>query len=868
MRARALGAAVAAAALVAGLLAVGPAVDARANTTGPAIEPLPAAATPVPGSFRTVSPARLLDTRKSATRPRPGTVLRLQVAGTAGVPKAGVGAVLLHLTVTAVRMQGYVSAYAAGAAAPSTSSLNFAVGRTVSNNALVTVGSGGAVSLLLAGAADLLVDVLGWVVADASNPPAGVVSVPQRRLLDTRAKGGTKLYRAIRTLTVAGVDGVPSDAAAVVLNLTSVNATRSAPVTVWPAGGPLPAASNMNTAPGRAVAAQVVVGLGTGGEVAVTLAGAGSTDLVVDLLGYVATDATSTSTPATGLQSTTPVRVLDTRASGGMPAGSTRVVSVADRVPDDATAAVLTLTSVPGRTAGGYLVAYANGSSPPAISDLNPQADVAVATQVVVPLGPDRAVAVTYRSASGDVAVDLDGYVRGPALPDVVPDVLEQLDPALVDGTPAAMARSVLLTANRYAMQTWWPTIAPDLLQRPFGTAVQSDHEDPIRRLSMEAFSLSASISTGAYDPDVVGATQDAAVNVVATILAAVACSHRANAVGGWGGTWQSMMWTAYAGRAAWQLWADLPASTQRCVQAMVVSEADFVSTIAPRYMVAPSGAVLSAGNTGAEEDSWYALAPALAVAMMPTAEQRDVWRLQEERLLIAAWARPSDVSSNQLVDGVALSSWLGGSNVAANGVVVNHSRVAPDYSTNAYQSVDAMIMATLAGRAAPEATTFGLTPVYDAFSQVNYSTPAYELPGGTVYPVGSATVYYPQGCDWGTGQQLPYALIDTEADAFGFAGADLPTSASTAAAEHLSAAADMQARSPSGAMYVSSTEYTYVGREEHTAQLAGQLYLADVVAARLQRQVSSQRVVPASDVAVVTGTTRPAPIDERAFQH
>ena len=68
--------------------------------------------------------------------------------------------------------------------------------------------------------------------------------------------------------------------------------------------------------------------------------------------------------------------------------------------------------------------------------------------------------------------------------------------------------------------------------------------------------------------------------------------------------------------------------------------------------------------------------------------------------------------------------------------------------------------------------------------------------------------------------------------------------------------------------MYMSSTEYTYVGREEHTAQLAGQLYLADVVAARLQRQVSSQRVVPASDVAVVTGTTRPAPIDERAFQH
>lgn len=835
---------------------------AAASVPGPAIVALPAAAKPVPGSLRPIAPARILDTRSAATRPAAGSVLRVQIAGAGGVPQSGVAAALLHVTATAVRLPGYVTAYAAGATPPSTSTLNFALGRTVSNNVLVSLGRG-AVSLHLVGAADLVVDVLGWVVAGSPVSAGGVVPVAQARLLDTRSVR-SPLTQTTRNLRVAGVGGVPADAASVVLNLTAVDAARSAPVTVWPSGLARPGTSNLNTQAGRAIAEQVVVALGSGGEVSFALAGAGSTDLVVDLIGYVAGGVAGPS----GTVSTQPARVLDTRTSGGaMRSGATRTIALAGAVPDDAAAAVLTITSVPGVSAGGYLVAYADGAPRPAISDLNPMTDVPVAIQVVVPLGPDRGVSVSYVSGSGDIAVDLDGYVHAPLLPEVAPAVLAQADLSPLDGTAASTARSVLLTADRYALQTWWPTTGRTLLQQPFDQTAQSNHQDPIRRVSMEAFSLAVAVATGGYDATAVGATQDVAVAVVSTIVATVACAHRANQVGGWGGSWQSMMWASYAGRAAWLLWDDLSAATQRCVQRMVLSEADFVSTITPRYMVSSSGVVLTPGNSGAEEDSWYALAPALAVAMMPAAEQRDVWRRQEQQLLVSAWSRPGDVSSSQLVDGVPLSTWLKGSNLAANGVVVNHSRIAPDYSTNGYQSIDTMVMATLARQAAPQATTFGLSAVYASLSSVGYPAPPYAAPGGAVYPSGSATVYYPQGCDWGTGQELPYALFDTEADLFGFGAAGLPTAAAVAAQEHLDAAAQMQARTPSGAMYVSTAEYNYVGREEHTAQLAGQLYLADFVDLRLQRAVTAQPVVPSSTVAVLSESIPPAPVDERTLQ-
>ena len=109
----------------------------------------------------------------------------------------------------------------------------------------------------------------------------------------------------------------------------------------------------------------------------------------------------------------------------------------------------------------------------------------------------------------------------------------------------------------------------------------------------------------------------------------------------------------------------------------------------------------------------------------------------------------------------------------------------------------------------------------------------------------------------------LPYALFDAQAAAYGFGGPDgSPTDAAAAAARHLADATAMQQRRTDGAMYVSRTEYTYVGREEHTAQLAAQLVLTLTLTASVD---AADAVAPAD---VDPGTddqlrTPPAPSDE-----
>ena len=51
------------------------------------------------------------------------------------------------------------------------------------------------------------------------------------------------------------------------------------------------------------------------------------------------------------------------------------------------------------------------------------------------------------------------------------------------------------------------------------------------------------------------------------------------------------------------------------------------------------------------------------------------------------------------VLDGARLADLVTGYNVEADGSVINHDRIAPDYSTNAYQNIDAVLLATLAGQ-------------------------------------------------------------------------------------------------------------------------------------------------------------------------
>lgn len=116
--------------------------------------------------YQTVTPARLLDTRRGA-RLTAGVPLELTVGGQAGVDADAV-AVVLNVTVTQPARAGYVTVYPCGSAAPLASNLNVSAHQTVAN--AVTVGlTEGKACIVSTTTTELVVDVNGQYLAVAPS---------------------------------------------------------------------------------------------------------------------------------------------------------------------------------------------------------------------------------------------------------------------------------------------------------------------------------------------------------------------------------------------------------------------------------------------------------------------------------------------------------------------------------------------------------------------------------------------------------------------------------------------------------------------------------------------------------------------------
>ena len=86
-----------------------------------------------------------------------------------------------------------------------------------------------------------------------------------------------------RNLAVAGIGGIPAGATAVALNVTVTQpSATSLGTTVWPAGGSVPATSNLDVTAGQTVPNLVVVGLGNG-QVSIRNA-FGTAHVIVDVM--------------------------------------------------------------------------------------------------------------------------------------------------------------------------------------------------------------------------------------------------------------------------------------------------------------------------------------------------------------------------------------------------------------------------------------------------------------------------------------------------------------------------------------------------------------------------------------------------------
>jgi LPXTG-site transpeptidase (sortase) family protein len=264
--------------------------------------------------------------------------------------------------------------------------------------------------------------VLGVSAAKVPSASAAVatnrfVSVPSpTRLLDTRSDVGNQPNgkpgaKSITTTQIIGRADVPVDAVAVVLNVTATAAEGAGYITVYPAGQPVPTASNINTERrGQTIPNLVTVPIGTGGRVA--FYSSVGTHLIADIFGYYVPSATSVSGRYV---STEPTRAMDTRNFRG-PLAAKEVLRVPlGGIPRDALAAVLNVT-VTAATGAGYWTVFADGAPVPGTSNLN--VDVAgqtIPNQVLAPVN-NGAVAI-FTSAGGHVIVDVAGYYTGASGP-------------------------------------------------------------------------------------------------------------------------------------------------------------------------------------------------------------------------------------------------------------------------------------------------------------------------------------------------------------------------------------------------------------------------------------------------------------------
>lgn len=130
---------------------------------------------PSSGTFHSVTPARVADTRTSYStidgqiqnvgRISGGSSLRVPVLGRGGIPSSGVTSVAVNVTVVRPSSGGNLTAYPGGEFPPNTSNLNFVPDQIVPNMVVLRVGADGSIVIdnqAIGGSADVVVDVAGW----------------------------------------------------------------------------------------------------------------------------------------------------------------------------------------------------------------------------------------------------------------------------------------------------------------------------------------------------------------------------------------------------------------------------------------------------------------------------------------------------------------------------------------------------------------------------------------------------------------------------------------------------------------------------------------------------------------------------------
>jgi RHS repeat-associated protein len=242
-----------------------------------------------------ITPTRVADTRVGSGKPYAGApipakgTLTVQISGTAGVPASATAAILQASVITPTVL-GDLTAYPAGTLRPATSNLNYKVGVTLTKE--ITIGLGttppGAVSFYNSSTApvNLVLDLAGYIsgTGDSLSPLASA------RIADTRAGSGQpnagQSLTAGGTVTIqaTGRGGIPTNARAVVVNVSVPANTTSGELTAYPTGTTRPLTTILAHRPNVPSFNQVTVKLSATGTFTIWNS-TGTADVVIDVMG-------------------------------------------------------------------------------------------------------------------------------------------------------------------------------------------------------------------------------------------------------------------------------------------------------------------------------------------------------------------------------------------------------------------------------------------------------------------------------------------------------------------------------------------------------------------------------------------------------
>ncbi|MEU0525295.1 hypothetical protein [Streptomyces niveus] len=402
-------------------------------------------------------------------------------------------------------------------------------------------------------------------------------------------------------------------------------------------------------------------------------------------------------------------------------------------------------------------------------------------------------------------------------------------------GTDAAGGRvtAILAGSSRYLIGPWYAGMYTRYLPDGY-IDLRGTDERAIRLPAMAAVAATTALTTGTYDPRTLSAAN--ATIRTRNLIRTLAARHRANnadTATRWGNGWQTALWAYYTALAGWLFWEKLDTTERDHLAAMLAWEADRLTTGNgvhligtggdQLYMTRRDGTVVTPGDSKAEEDNWSAAALSLAAVMMPNHPNAARWTRRNVELLLAAAACPQDLTSDETINGIRLSTWLQGTNIADDGTLQNHARLHPLYMVAFDQSLYQGFVFALANRPAPRAALHNINRTYAALVDKPF-----PLPGGGTTPIyreNSAEIHYPEGNDWGTHFPFYFGNFDllvtlTSQDT----GIDPP--AAQWERLHNEAQLALMSRFPDGRTYGPTTENTYYGREHRIGAMASQAYL------------------------------------------